>query len=293
MGVNIGEGVLGLAVLGQDTGSNLVDLADKLEHGVVGHLGLGKLALSHVAGVSLAEDGMAVAGNDTAALERRPQVLFDVGVAEVVANVLLHLSEPVEHLLVRQAVQRTGETVETGSQRQEGGAEGAANKVSGVGADVATLVVSVDGEVEAHQLDEVLVVAKAKLVGKVERVVLVLLNGGDLAALEDVLVDARGNVGQFGNEVHRVLKGVGPVVLLVDTLGVGAGEARRLLESSHGQRELCHRVQVVGAAVDELLDKLGNVGTGSPLGREVADLLLGGNLTSEEEPEKACCESRC
>jgi hypothetical protein len=52
-------------------------------------------------------------------------------------------------------------------------------------------------------------------------------------------------------------------------------------------------VQVVGAAVDELLDKLGNVGTGSPLGREVADLLLGGNLTSEEEPEKACCESRC
>lgn len=38
VGVDVGEGVLGLAVLGEDAGRDLVDLANELEHGVVGHL---------------------------------------------------------------------------------------------------------------------------------------------------------------------------------------------------------------------------------------------------------------
>jgi hypothetical protein len=45
-------------------------------------------------------------------------------------------------------------------------------------------------------------------------------------------------------------------------------------------------VKVIGAAVDKLFDKLGNIGSGSPLSREVADLLFRWNLTSEEQPEK-------
>jgi hypothetical protein len=45
-------------------------------------------------------------------------------------------------------------------------------------------------------------------------------------------------------------------------------------------------VEVAGAAVDELLNELGDVGTGSPLGGEVADLLLGGDLAGQEEPEE-------
>ena len=98
--VNVGEGVLGLAVLGQDTGGDLVDLADQLEHGVIGQLAEGKLALRHVAGISLAEDGVTVAGNDLAGLQGRPQVVLDGLVAQVVANGGLHLGEPVQHLLV-------------------------------------------------------------------------------------------------------------------------------------------------------------------------------------------------
>jgi hypothetical protein len=45
-------------------------------------------------------------------------------------------------------------------------------------------------------------------------------------------------------------------------------------------------VEGVGAAVNELLNELGEIGAGSPLSGEVANLLLGGNLTSEEEPEE-------
>jgi hypothetical protein len=45
-------------------------------------------------------------------------------------------------------------------------------------------------------------------------------------------------------------------------------------------------VEVGRAAVNQLLDELGNVGAGSPLGGQVADLLLGGDLAGEEEPEE-------
>lgn len=186
-----------------------------------------------------------------------------------------------------QAVQGTSQAVKTGRQGEHGGAQGAADQVGGVGADVATLVVSVDGQVQTHQLNEVAVAAEAELVGQVEGVILVLLDGGNLAILEDVAVDAGGNVGQLGNEVHGVLEGVVPVVLLVDTLGIGLGEGRLVLEGGHGKGELSHGVESAGAAVDELLNELGEVGAGSPLGGQVADLLLGGDLAGQEQPEEA------
>ena len=288
VGVNVGVGVLGLAVLGEDTGGDLVDLGDEVEHGVVGHLLLGESALSHVTGVSLSEDGVTVTGDDTAGVEGGPEVVSDGLVAKVVADGLLELGEPVKDLLVSKTVEGTGKTVKTSGEREEGRAESTADKVSGVGRDVATLVVSVDGQVETHELNEVGVVGEAKLVGKVEGVILVLLDGGDLSALEDVLVDARSNVGELGNEVHGVLKGVAPVLLLVDTLGVGLGEAGGVLKSSDSQRELGHGVEIGRTVVDQLLDELGEIGAGSPLSGEVADLLLGRDLTGQEKPEETC-----
>jgi len=286
VGIDVGVGVLGLAVLGKNARSDLVNLADKLEHGVLRHVLLGEGALGSVAGVGLAEDGVAVTGNDTAGVEGRPEVVLDGLVAEIVTDGLLHLSEPVEDLLVGKTVEGAGKTVQASGEGEEGGAESRADQVSGVGRDVAALVVSVDGEVETEELNEVLVLAESKLVGEVEGVILVLLDGSDLATLENVLVDAGSNAGELGNEVHGVLKGVSPVLLLVDALGVGTGERRGLLESSDGERELSHGVEVRRAAVDQLLNELGDIGTSSPLSGQVADLLLGRDLAGKEEPEK-------
>ena len=72
MGVDVGVGVLGLSVLGEDTGCDLVDLADELEHWVIGQVLLGKLALGDVAGIRLAENSVAVSGNDLTGLESGP-----------------------------------------------------------------------------------------------------------------------------------------------------------------------------------------------------------------------------
>ena len=183
-------------------------------------------------------------------------------------------------------MERTSQTVETGGEREHGGAQSATDQVGGVSANVTTLVVGVDGEVETHELNEVAVAAEAELVGQVEGVVLVLLDGSNLAVLEDVAVDLGGDGGQLGDEVHRVLEGVVPVLLLVDTLGVGLGEGGLVLQGGDSQGELGHGVEGAGAAVDELLQKLGEVGASSPFGRQGVDLLLGGNLTSQEEPEE-------
>jgi hypothetical protein len=45
-------------------------------------------------------------------------------------------------------------------------------------------------------------------------------------------------------------------------------------------------VEVGRAVVDELLDELGDVGAGSPLGGQITDLLLGRDLAGQEKPEE-------
>lgn len=158
--------------------------------------------------------------------------------------------------------------------------------MSGVGADITTLVIGVNGQVETHQLNEITVVAEAELVGQVEGIVLVLLSRSDLAILENIAIDLRGNSGKLGNEIHRVLESVVPVLLLVDTLGVSLSEGRLMFKSGHGQRELGHGVKSAGATVEKLLDEFRDVRASCPLGRQITDLLLGRNLTSQEQPEE-------
>lgn len=61
VGINIGPGVLGLTLLKEHIGHNLVKLGNQLEHGVVGQVLQGKLTLTGVTGVGLSQDSMAVA----------------------------------------------------------------------------------------------------------------------------------------------------------------------------------------------------------------------------------------
>lgn len=185
-------------------------------------------------------------------------------------------------------MKRTGKTVETGGERKHRGAQCTADQVGGVGADVSTLVVRVDGEIQTHQFDKVFVGAVAELVGQVEAVILILLDWSNLAILEDISVDLGGDGWELGNQVHGVLEGVLPVFLLVDTLGIGLGEGGLLLKSGDGKGELSHWVEVRWASVDELLDELGDVRSSGPVGGKITDLLFGWDFSGQEQPEETC-----
>lgn len=87
-------------MLSQHARSNLVDLADEIEHLVIRELAKCKLALRNVTRISLTQDSVTVSGNNLASVESGPQVVLDGLVTEVVTNGSLHLCEPVKHFLV-------------------------------------------------------------------------------------------------------------------------------------------------------------------------------------------------
>jgi hypothetical protein len=59
-----------------------------------------------------------------------------------------------------------------------------------------------------------------------------------------------------------------------------------VLESRNGQGELGHRMEVIGAVVDQLFHKLGDIGSGSPVGGQAANLSLGGDLARQKKPKE-------
>ena len=64
VGVYVRPGVLGLALLQQYVGDNLIQLRHQSEHGIVGKFLQGKLSLAGVARVCLSQHGMAVTRDD-------------------------------------------------------------------------------------------------------------------------------------------------------------------------------------------------------------------------------------
>lgn len=87
-------------MLGQNARSDLVNLADQLEHGIIWKLAESKLTLAGVAWVGFAEDGVAVAWNNLPGVQGGPQITLNGLVAEIVADDFLHLHQPGQDFLV-------------------------------------------------------------------------------------------------------------------------------------------------------------------------------------------------
>ena len=124
-----------------------------------------ELALRHITRIGLPEDGVTVTRDNLSAFEGRPDVLTDCLVGRVLANLGLHLAEPDKDLLVCETMKRASKAVQGGSKGEVGIRESGADELASVGGDVATFVVSMDREVETHELDEVRLVGIAEEVG--------------------------------------------------------------------------------------------------------------------------------
>ena len=144
-------------------------------------------------------------------------------------------------------------------------------------------MIRVNGDIQPHQFDKLLIITVTKESSEVGRVILVLINGRDFAITKDVLEDPSGDTGEFGNEVHGVFECSLPVLSFVDTVRVSLGKRRVVVElkaiNQHdmamrtqgektyrcdGQGELRHGVQCVGASVNQLLDEFGKFGSSCP-----------------------------
>ena len=84
----------------QNSWGDLIHLADKLEHWVIGQMTKSKLPLRDVAGIGFAENGVAVTGNDLSRFQSRPKVVCNGLVAEIAADLTLHFLQPVEDFLI-------------------------------------------------------------------------------------------------------------------------------------------------------------------------------------------------
>jgi hypothetical protein len=74
----------------------------------------------------------------------------------------------------------------------------------------------------------------------------------------------------------------------MNTVSSRIPRSRRRLNTdrSDSEGELTHGVESGRASVEQLLNKLGDSGTSSPVLGKSSDLLLRGDLTSDEEPEE-------
>lgn len=239
--IDIRPWVLDLADFAEHSGDHALALGDEVDPIVVLDVHGRELGLNNLTRVGLAQHGVAVAGHDAAAAERVVDVLLELRVGRLEPDVLDEALEPVEHLLVGEAVQRAGEAGHGRRVGLVGVGERGADQVRGVRGHVAALVVGVDGEVEFHEVAEALVVVAdhlAEVVGQADAAVDVDAAVGALVAVVDQRAEREGLRGQ----VERVLQHVLPEFGFFDALGVGGGKFGVLLQQEHTGRQLGHWV---------------------------------------------------
>lgn len=288
MSIYVGPWVLSLALLEEDVGNDLVKLGDELEELVVGKVLESEFTLAGVSGISLSKNSVTVARDDSTALERVPDEVSELLIGNFVrAKIGDELSEPDEDFLVGEAVERSSQTVQSGGEGKVRVRKSRADQVGGVGGDVATFVVCVDGEVKSHELNE-LGIIESDHVAVVGGPVKTGVSGGKVAVLAvEVVEDLSGDGGKVGDAVHAIFVDIFPVGGLVDTLGVSLGELGLGVHESNSGGKLGHWVDILGQVVEHLGDVRWEASSLVPLVGESLGLLDGGNLAGDKEPEKS------
>lgn len=287
MRVDIRVRVGNLSVLLQDARHDLVNGINDLEKLIVRQMLESEFPLASVPRIGLTEDGVAVSGNHLLGIERVPSEFSNglgIHLLALGSELIGQILDPLEHLLIGKAMERSGKSVQASRIGQVGIGQSRSDEVGGMGRSIATLVIGVDAQVQAHQLVKGRVVVSkhaAEVSGIIEGGVLV-----DNAIKVRVAVDGGSNLGQLGNDVENILEDVVVVVGLGNTVGVGLGKDRIGLAGIEADGELGHGVHVLGQAVEEGNNVRRKLRAGMKLGSQRIDLLLRRDLRGKEEPEQ-------
>ena len=158
-GVDVWIGVFDLSDGSEDAGDGFEALAGEIADIIVLDVAVSESLEVEETRVSVPQDCVTVAGDHSALLESLFNKLLDDGLAGFLSLVVvLELSEPLEAFLIGEAVEGACEPVHGGGECEIGVGECGANELGGVGGDVASLVVGVDGEVSSDALLHLVVV---------------------------------------------------------------------------------------------------------------------------------------
>jgi len=84
--------------------------------------------------------------------------------------------------------------------------------------DVSTFVIRVNGNIQSHELNELLIFTETKESSQVGGVILVLVDSWEFTITIYISENPSSNIGEFSDQIHRVVEGSFPVFFLVDTV---------------------------------------------------------------------------
>ena len=144
-----------------------------------------------------------------------------------------------------------------------------------------------DGDVESHELPEVLVL-EAEHVGVVSTVVERRIAVRDGFVVTVTVVEDEGcDAADLGTKIKSVLQSRLPIFCLVDLIRVRLGKLGVGLAHHNTGAELRHRVHVLGQALDEGFLFSSQLTTSVDLLLQLGDLALAGELARQQQPENA------
>ena len=182
-------------------------------------------------------------------------------------------------------MQRTGQGIHAGTERQVRIAEHRSDQVGGMRRAIASFVVGVNGEEQAHVFLESFVV-KAEHVREIPSPIQRNVGQYLFAAVVHPAENVGGHPWQTRYQVHGIFIGSVPVLRFIHARVVALGEYAGVLHSEYAHRKLGHRMRIHGQRVNSAENVLRHIGTAHPILREPFYLFLGRYFAHQHQPEK-------
>ncbi|KAG6550335.1 hypothetical protein Mapa_008298 [Marchantia paleacea] len=245
----------------------------------------GKFTLASIPGIRFPQNRMSVPRNDLATLQSLPDELFKLLRCNLRSDFLDNILNPAQNLLVSQTMQGTGQSVHTSGHRKIRVRKRTSHQVDSVRTHIPSFMVGVNGQVQTHQLVEFGVLIPQH-VRKIGSIVQSRVGPDRLPTLVGPPVNIRSDFWQPCDQVHGILVSGLPVLALINTLLVSAGELALGLESHDPGSELRHGVSSLGQRVEHIENVAGNLRSVLKLLRQCIHLLFAGHLAGNQQPKQ-------
>ena len=270
----------------QDAGDELEELVHDLDVVVLQTVLHAEVIEGGEAGVGDAQNGVTVAGDDLTVVETVPGVFRELLVCRNAVELLAHIHNEAQTLLIGQSVERSSQTRHGCRDGVVRIAQGGANDVGRHGAHIAPFMVGVEDEVQANKFLPCRIVTHTQHVGEVVRQVIVVCQGGnDVTLVEADAIDGCGNAGHRGDQADGIVKQRLPEGVFAGALVIGGAEFRLALHGEQTYAEHGHRMGILRHGLERVDNILGDRVVLCERRTQLAELLGRCTRTRHQHPE--------